>query len=304
MIEPVNANNPTPGSLLRHQRQHIGWTVDEIANALCLSPDLIRSLEADDYENMGGSTFILGYLRAYARLVGVDIESAIVKHRGAIPEYVPDPEHLPPEARRERAKKLRYTRSVTAVIVVLVVVSGIVGAVMLWPTRISDNKTVQTVAGEELPAAVREVVGAAAPVAPPGPATRQRRLAAIEPVDVRQAIESGLSVPVNVTMAGIEPAVVIDAAVPVQPASPEDARRHLVLLFDEGSWADVRDAAGNRLLSQTVAKGSSVDLVGEPPFTVFLGNASGVRVKYLGRIQSYSQTKKGLFARFTVGQDQ
>lgn len=303
MIEPISASNPTPGSLLRHQRQHIGWTVDEIANALCLSPDLIRSLEADDYENMGGSTFILGYLRAYARLVGVDIETAIVKHRGAIPEYVPDPDHLPPEARRERAKKRLYMRSATAAIAVLVVASGIVGAVLLWPARVKDDKAVRTDAGEELPAA-RQSPAAQTPVAPSEPPTRQRRLEAIEPADVREAVQSGVSVPVNVTMAGIAPAPVVDAAAPVQPASPEDARRHLVLLFDEGSWADVRDATGNRLLSQTVAKGSSVDLVGEPPFTVFLGNASGVRVKYLGRIQSYSQTKKGLFARFTVGREQ
>ena len=77
------------------------------------------------------------------------------------------------------------------------------------------------------------------------------------------------------------------------------------ITVDDNAWLDLtfeaRDAKGNRLLSQTVDAGSSVDLVGAPPFTVFLGNASGVRVQYLGKIQALSQAKKGLFARFIVG---
>ncbi len=294
MIEPVAPKNPTPGSLLRHQRQHIGWTVDEIANALCLSPDLIRALESDDYDDMGGSTFALGYLRGYARLVGIDIEEAIVNHRDAIPEYAPDPDHVP-EGVRERKRSPRHRRWLLPA--GALVLAGAVGAAYYWlqpgpsgnHSRVTDNLTV------EVP---RENTSQAA-MTPP---ERHDRLQGVDASELRRALAGG-ELPVNLVLADIAPSRGEEQA-PVATAAADDTRRHLVLIFDEGSWADVRDAEGERLLSQIVAGGSSVDLVGEPPFTVFLGNAGGVRVKYLGRIQSYSQTEKGLFARFTVGQQQ
>lgn len=294
MIEPVAPRNPTPGSLLRHQRQHIGWTVDEIANALCLSPDLIRSLEADDYADMGGSTFILGYLRGYARLVGIDVEDAIVTHRDAIPEYVPESDHGV-EAGRPRKRPARRRRAAWGLAAVLVLGVSAAGY-YLWPDpggdqpRVTDGLTVE----------VPENGASTAPLLPPD---RADRLQGIDPGSWREALAGNGDLPVNLVLADIAPSE-SDGATPGANAVPDDARRHLVLMFDEGSWADVRDATGNRLLSQIVSGGSNVDLVGEPPFTVFLGNAGGVRVKYLGRIQSYSQTEKGLFARFTVGQQQ
>lgn len=298
MIEPVASQNPSPGSLLRHQRQHIGWTVEEVANALCLSADLIRQLEADDYAEMGGSTFILGYLRGYARLVGIDVEEAIVSHRDAIPEYVPDPDQLPetPGARRRpRRPRLR------PLLVVVVVLALAAGGYFLWPrddqgqVRVTDGLTVESTAP-----------GASGGTASYAPPQRLDRMTAIAAGAASEAMRADGELPLNLALADIPAADTADAvATPAQTGEPlaaGDGRRHLVLMFDEGSWADVRDATGERLLSQIVAGGSSVDLVGEPPFTVFLGNAGGVRVKYLGRIQSYSQTEKGLFARFTVGQ--
>ncbi len=294
MIEPVAPRNPTPGSLLRHQRQHIGWTVDEIANALCLSPDLIRALEADDYTDMGGSTFILGYLRGYARLVGVDVEDAIVSHRDAIPEYMPDAE---PGTEPGRARKRRpgRRRAWWALAVVVIIGAGTAGY-WLWPDPGADQPRVTDGLTVEVPGAD----GAGAGLQPP---ERADRLQGIEPGAWREPLAGNGDLPVNLVLADIAPPE-NGGATPGASAVPDDTRRHLVLMFDEGSWADVRDATGNRLLSQIVSGGSNVDLVGEPPFTVFLGNAGGVRVKYMGRIQSYSQTEKGLFARFTVGQQQ
>lgn len=294
MIEPVDARNPTPGSLLRHQRQHIGWTVEEIANALCLSPELIRALEADEYSGMGGSTFILGYLRGYARLVGIDVEDAIVRHRDSIPEYVTGTDHAPRRERENEGRgRGRGRRKRAFGITVVAVGAAAAAAFYLWPRQVADGPRVTDGLTVEMPAD-----GSVAAVPP----ERFDRRSAVEPDEVARALLGGAELPLNLTLADIDPADPAQGA--TATGSPDDAARHVVLLFDESSWADVRDSAGNRLLSQTVAAGSSVDLVGEPPFTVFLGNAGGVRVKYQGRIQTYSQSKKGLFARFTVGQEQ
>ncbi len=289
-MEALDYENMTPGSALRRQRQHIGWTVDEIANALCLSPDLIRALELNKYDGMGGSTFVLGYLRSYARLVGTNIEDSILKYRNSIPEYVPDPEHIP--AASENARRKRSKLDIGLAIAAILVISGIVAVVFFWPSDTTDigNAEISHEAATPLPLPPSAVVD--------------------KPVSsgqVKDALVSGSNVPLELSFSGITPDTRMEAAFGEEESAvvevPDSPGKHLVLIFEQGSWADVRDAKGSRLLSQTVVKGSSIDLVGEPPFTVFLGNAEGVKVKYLGRIESYSQSKKGLFARFVVGQE-
>ena len=300
MSEPGRPMMLKPGAMLRRQRQHIDWTVEEIANALCLSPDLIKALEDDDYVNMGGSTFTLGYLRAYARLVGIDIEDAIVSHRDEIPEYIPEPDNIPGDSRRRGGRARSSRRNLWLGLAVLLAL-GVIAGILLWPDPVANPSRTDELAldSEDDPASGASSTGVVF--------TAPRRFDRVDGVDMaklREAVVLDRPLPLNLVLADIAPGAGPGAIATVQPMSADDARRHLVLLFDEGSWADVRDAAGRRLLSQTVSAGSSVDLVGEPPFTVFLGNAGGVRVKYQGRIQAYSQTKKGLFARFTVGQEQ
>ncbi|GJL80593.1 MAG: XRE family transcriptional regulator [marine bacterium B5-7] len=305
MIEPINPNKPTPGELLRYQRQHIGWNVSEIANAMCLSPDLIQALEADDYSGMGGSTFILGYLRSYARLVGVDIEDAIVDHRDTIPEYIPDPDNIP--GNQESSTRRTSARRIHLLPIVLVLFVLIVGAVFyFWPHSVVEDTAPPGSLTAELPRTGAGQLAVEAPAdAQPDTPVKLEREKAIAKGRVIEALDNNSPLPFNLTLADIGSAVTTATVTPTKKKSRDnDAARNLTLLFDEGSWADVRDAEGERLLSQTVAGGSSVELTGKPPFTVFLGNADGVRVKYMGRIQTYSQSNKGLFARFTVGQDQ
>jgi cytoskeleton protein RodZ len=81
------------------------------------------------------------------------------------------------------------------------------------------------------------------------------------------------------------------------PAGP----RPLVLHFQQDSWADVRDGAQNKLLYTTISAGRVIRLGGTPPFSVYLGNASGVRVEYNGRPVDISRHQRGPIARLTVG---
>ena len=61
----------TPGQLLREARLIANQTDAEIASRLYLSRGIIRALEEDDYAKLPGLSFARGYLRAYARIVGI-----------------------------------------------------------------------------------------------------------------------------------------------------------------------------------------------------------------------------------------
>ncbi|MDD9855725.1 MAG: helix-turn-helix domain-containing protein, partial [Gammaproteobacteria bacterium] len=75
----------TPGKLLREQRELSGWSRAEVAWALCLAERQLRALEADDYANLPGRAYILGYWRNYANLLGVSIDHAIDAHKSGLP---------------------------------------------------------------------------------------------------------------------------------------------------------------------------------------------------------------------------
>jgi cytoskeleton protein RodZ len=75
-----------------------------------------------------------------------------------------------------------------------------------------------------------------------------------------------------------------------------------VLVVDQESWIDIRDARQVKLLYETVPAGRTVALEGVAPVSVFLGNAAGVRLEYNGRSFDVVRHKRGMVARFTLGE--
>jgi cytoskeleton protein RodZ len=69
---------PSPGALLRKARQGYEWSIDDVAANLNLSIDVVSALERDDYRHLPGATFVRGYLRSYARLLGIDENEVLV----------------------------------------------------------------------------------------------------------------------------------------------------------------------------------------------------------------------------------
>ena len=60
-----------PGAQLAAQRMLRDYSQEYVAGKLHLRVRIIELLEADDYDNMPEPVFIKGYLRAYAKLLGV-----------------------------------------------------------------------------------------------------------------------------------------------------------------------------------------------------------------------------------------
>lgn len=61
-----------PGETLRQAREDKGWQVAEVAAQLNLTPHSLAQLEAGEFDRLPGHTFARGYVRAYAKLLGLD----------------------------------------------------------------------------------------------------------------------------------------------------------------------------------------------------------------------------------------
>ncbi len=60
-----------PGAHLRKVREEANMSVDKVATALLLHPHTVEAIEADAYEGLPAPTFVRGYLRGYARVLGL-----------------------------------------------------------------------------------------------------------------------------------------------------------------------------------------------------------------------------------------
>ncbi|MEO8493372.1 helix-turn-helix domain-containing protein, partial [Pseudomonas sp.] len=70
--EVVAANRVNPGETLRQARESNGWSLAEVALKLNLTTTSLGNLETGAFDKLPGHTFARGYIRAYAKLLGID----------------------------------------------------------------------------------------------------------------------------------------------------------------------------------------------------------------------------------------
>ena len=91
-VEP--SGDVSPGARLRQAREAANLRVGDIATALRLEPKMIAALESDSFDRLPAPTFVRGYLRGYARTVGLAPEPLLdlYERLGFTPPAInPDP---------------------------------------------------------------------------------------------------------------------------------------------------------------------------------------------------------------------
>ena len=68
----VTSSTGLPGSLLRQAREEKGLTIDEMSAISNLTKQTIRGIESDDYSELAGLSFVRGYLKLYAKKLGIN----------------------------------------------------------------------------------------------------------------------------------------------------------------------------------------------------------------------------------------
>jgi transcriptional regulator with XRE-family HTH domain len=77
---------PTFGEKLRKQREQRGLSLDAISTITKISPRMLRAIEEEHFEQLPGGVFNKGFVRAYARLVGLDEDEAVSDYLAALRE--------------------------------------------------------------------------------------------------------------------------------------------------------------------------------------------------------------------------
>lgn len=70
--EVVAGTFAPPGEVLRQAREDKGWSQNDVAGRLNLTVSSLNNLETGAFDKLPGHTFARGYIRAYAKLLGMD----------------------------------------------------------------------------------------------------------------------------------------------------------------------------------------------------------------------------------------
>lgn len=73
------------GMIFQEARTEQGFTLGEVADALNIDVRYIFDLEDEDYDDMPGKTYVIGYARSYAKFLGLNskrITATIAKEIG------------------------------------------------------------------------------------------------------------------------------------------------------------------------------------------------------------------------------
>jgi len=116
---------------MQREREMRGVTLEEISESTKISTRALRALEDEDFDRLPGGIFNKGFVRAYARYLGIDEEQAVADFLAAAGEEEPPPPL--PESQDTEPSGATANWAGLAVVVVLVAAAA-VGAWKLYPT--------------------------------------------------------------------------------------------------------------------------------------------------------------------------
>lgn len=103
------------GLYLRHERELRGIPLEEIANATKIHMRFLNALEDNHYDELPGEVFIKGYIRAYAKSIGADIEETLAVYDECVGKLrAENIKKINSENEKKRLKKQSFRRNMVA----------------------------------------------------------------------------------------------------------------------------------------------------------------------------------------------
>ncbi|MDQ0652588.1 RodZ domain-containing protein [Pseudomonas cedrina] len=323
--EVVAANRVNPGDTLRQARESNGWSLAEVALKLNLTTTSLGNLEAGAFDKLPGHTFARGYIRAYAKLLGID-QAILVQQFDQFTGTDSQGSNVHGLGRIEEPTRVSHT--ILRIVSLLLLIAVVGGGFVWWQDQASqrtkdmtsnamEHVEVESADGttqihpldEPEDQAVAE--SQAAPEAPvaseqPAPQTAPAATAAVPAPAAPAAPAHTPTAQAHVPAAPAQAPAAATPAAPVisPPTTPAliagDGRVQITFVAD--CWMQLTDGNGKVLFSGLKRKGDTLDQGGKPPLTLRLGFARGAQVAYNGQPVDVAPFTSGETARIKLGQ--
>jgi cytoskeleton protein RodZ len=319
-IDPI----ARPGAWLRRERLQQAKTVNEIAAALRLRPYQVEALEADDAAKLPGVTFIRGFIRNYARELGVD--SSTLLGAPAAPALLSnEPTTSSARSIEPVSQNIRFdangeptTGTSRGVIfgILLLLIAGVAAYWWLVIHPQTSSRAAPTGPQASAPKATEVIAPPSQTVPPTTDSVPVAALSSTQPVAVptpnnNPQTSAQLAATAAAALAAQRsqsdnptPSPIVAAASPPPtsaPSSPPSASNsRLQLQFAEDAWLQIRGARGKVVHEKLHTKGSSFEFDGEGKLALTIGNAKNVKLSQKGKSVDLAPHTDVAVARLTL----
>ena len=309
--EPVagetSAASASVGELLRIAREKAGLSPGDIASRLRMGFKQVRALEDSDFATLPKGTFLRGFVRNFAKEVGVAPDHAVrlleetcrdAVAISASTVVMPSQQNIRlanpgGEAATPRARVL-----IAFAICILLVAIFWYWWEYVRPYRADFGRPKPIAEGKAIsvPIALSTAIAnaSATDAVPAQAATVAPETAA--PVDANATVPLPRTEPSPPGVAAILSAELVTAPRPALAAGTG----LLGFTFEGKSWVEVVDASGKTVLDKTFKSGDAEEVTGRAPFAVVIGNAQATRMAYNGKEIDLTPHTRASVARVNV----
>lgn len=285
----------TTGGRLRQARENMGLSQQAVAKKLCLKVSTVRDIE-DDHDNPNlASTFLRGYIRSYARLVNISEEELMPIMAKQAP--IKTLKIAPMQSfslSKTRKKCDSWLMGFTWLI--LFVVIGLTGAWWLQnhkaqqqnianmvdqsSTKLSQgNDPMSRSRSDNISQSLKDQITNIDTSVPSALTTD----AAHTPNLSKHTANGTSTLPVM-----INPSSLQSVAIPVKSEVPgidttDLYRNMLIINFTGDCWIEVLDKGQKKLFRGIQHRGTRLNLSGQAPYKLKIGNPAAVHIEYQGK---------------------
>ncbi|NOS78285.1 MAG: helix-turn-helix domain-containing protein [Nitrospira sp.] len=284
------------GEFFRQVRETKGLTVDEVAAKTRIRSDFVKALEDGNFAKLPDQVFARGFVRSYARSLGLDEEDAIhrfVQSAGAFYEKQDERERL--KVRQVEEERKRQANRKAVAVAIGIAVLTLIFLLSREQSSVLRRSTSELTSNKRSPQATREagepsVHQEPAPIPIPAKSSE-----VVPPAPTKPAVEGRATEPAGghapVVAAKPEPDLVSTVSpgtdgplggISIEGAPASDGQLVLDLEANELSWVVVQIDSGSPQ-EALLRPGEKAHWKGQDQFILTLGNAGGVKAELNGK---------------------
>lgn len=265
-------------------------TLQQIEQLTNIPEKKLASLEAHDFSVLGTETFATGYLKSYAKILGVDSAVFIQVYRDAL--------NLNEPLSDSHTQSLSVVGPLSLLLKKLNILHLSIGVIVIWFATMvlmgSDDDAQSAVSSEQdKPEAISQ------------PREEHEDTLVLASSDenasvsgVSDTAETGTSVSESADEGSVD---ALDQEGAVEASGSGDAEEDLLVFSFSGEcWLEIKDASGSVLIAELQQKGDNQRIFGQAPFEVMLGNSRVVTLALNGEVVAIESKQGKKTLRFTV----
>lgn len=294
------------GDKLKREREMRRITLDEISESTKIPRRYLEALERENFASLPGGVFNKGFVKAYARFLGLDEEQAVSDYVAVAREEPAPEDQFPLEIHEKPDRELNPRKSQLPLIAAVVALVGVLGGYAAWRSKVRQTESSEiTVASASQSDGVKTGVStpekSAATTSTEANTTeaKSRRIAHVQAPAVKQTLVA--ATPVKQVERVESPATIVAGSTP-DPAGtrPAQVKKNFVVVIKakEDAWISV--VADGRRVSHGTLRANKQRLVrADKQIIITTGNAGGLEMSFngkpLGAIGSESEARTLMF---------